>query len=86
MEIALEEARAAAERGEVPVGAVVTDKAGQVLAEMEDIMYLLTEQHITLEIGLLMVVIILEFKMVHQVIIILVAGVVVIMDRLNQVV
>jgi tRNA(adenine34) deaminase len=32
MEIALEEARAAAERGEVPVGAVVTDKAGQVLA------------------------------------------------------
>ena len=32
MEIALEEARAAAERGEVPVGAVVTDKAGKVLA------------------------------------------------------
>ena len=32
MEIALEEARAAAERGEVPVGAVVTDKTGQVLA------------------------------------------------------
>jgi len=32
MEIALEEARAAAARGEVPVGAVVTDKAGQVLA------------------------------------------------------
>ncbi len=32
MEIALEEARTAAERGEVPVGAVVTDKAGQVLA------------------------------------------------------
>jgi tRNA(adenine34) deaminase len=32
MEIALEEARAAALRGEVPVGAVVTDAAGQVLA------------------------------------------------------
>ena len=32
MEIALEEARAAAARGEVPVGAVVTDKAGLVLA------------------------------------------------------
>ncbi|MDB5416558.1 MAG: nucleoside deaminase [Rubritepida sp.] len=32
MEIALEEARAAALRGEVPVGAVVTDVAGQVLA------------------------------------------------------
>lgn len=32
MEIALVEARAAAARGEVPVGAVVTDKAGQVLA------------------------------------------------------
>lgn len=32
MEIALEEARAAAARGEVPVGAVVTDKAGKVLA------------------------------------------------------
>ncbi len=32
MELALEEARAAAARGEVPVGAVVTDKAGQVLA------------------------------------------------------
>ena len=32
MEIALEEARAAAARGEVPVGAVVTAKAGQVLA------------------------------------------------------
>ena len=32
MEIALQEARTAAERGEVPVGAVVTDKAGQVLA------------------------------------------------------
>jgi tRNA(adenine34) deaminase len=32
MEIALEEARAAAARGEVPVGAVVTDKAGQILA------------------------------------------------------
>jgi len=32
MEIALEEARAAAARGEVPVGAVVTDKAGEVLA------------------------------------------------------
>ncbi len=30
--IALEEARAAALRGEVPVGAVVTDGAGQVLA------------------------------------------------------
>ncbi|WP_191086220.1 nucleoside deaminase [Roseococcus microcysteis] len=32
MEIALEEARAAALRGEVPVGAVVTDAAGTVLA------------------------------------------------------
>ena len=32
METALEEARAAAARGEVPVGAVVTDAAGQVLA------------------------------------------------------
>jgi tRNA(adenine34) deaminase len=32
MELALEEARAAAARGEVPVGAVVTDAAGQVLA------------------------------------------------------
>ncbi|WP_184381616.1 nucleoside deaminase [Roseococcus suduntuyensis] len=32
MEIALEEARAAARRGEVPVGAVVTDAAGQVLS------------------------------------------------------
>ncbi|MCO6419708.1 nucleoside deaminase [Siccirubricoccus sp. KC 17139] len=32
MEIALEEARAAAARGEVPVGAVVTDAAGVVLA------------------------------------------------------
>lgn len=32
MEIALEEARAAAARGEVPVGAVVTDGAGRVLA------------------------------------------------------
>ena len=32
MEIALKEARAAAARGEVPVGAVVTDKAGLVLA------------------------------------------------------
>jgi tRNA(Arg) A34 adenosine deaminase TadA len=32
MEIALEEARAAAARGEVPVGAVVTDAAGAVLA------------------------------------------------------
>jgi tRNA(Arg) A34 adenosine deaminase TadA len=32
MEIALEEARAAAARGEVPVGAVVTDAAGRVLA------------------------------------------------------
>ncbi|NKE43221.1 nucleoside deaminase [Roseomonas frigidaquae] len=32
MEIALQEARAAAARGEVPVGAVVTDAAGQVLA------------------------------------------------------
>lgn len=32
MEIALEEARAAALRGEVPVGAVVTDGAGIVLA------------------------------------------------------
>jgi tRNA(Arg) A34 adenosine deaminase TadA len=32
MEIALEEARAAAARGEVPVGAVVLDAAGAVLA------------------------------------------------------
>ncbi len=32
MEIALAEARAAAARGEVPVGAVVTDGAGRVLA------------------------------------------------------
>jgi len=32
MEIALEEARAAAARGEVPVGAVVTDATGAVLA------------------------------------------------------
>jgi tRNA(Arg) A34 adenosine deaminase TadA len=32
MELALEDARAAAERGEVPVGAVVTDAAGAVLA------------------------------------------------------
>ncbi len=32
MEIALAEARAAATRGEVPVGAVVTDAAGAVLA------------------------------------------------------
>jgi tRNA(Arg) A34 adenosine deaminase TadA len=32
MEIALEEARAAAARGEVPVGAVVTDAAGRVFA------------------------------------------------------
>lgn len=32
MEIALDEARAAAARGEVPVGAVVTDAAGKVLA------------------------------------------------------
>jgi tRNA(Arg) A34 adenosine deaminase TadA len=32
MEIALEEARAAGVRGEVPVGAVVTDAAGAVLA------------------------------------------------------
>lgn len=32
IEIALEEARAAAARGEVPVGAVVTDAAGTVLA------------------------------------------------------
>jgi tRNA(Arg) A34 adenosine deaminase TadA len=32
MEIALEQARAAAARGEVPVGAVVTDAAGRVLA------------------------------------------------------
>jgi tRNA(adenine34) deaminase len=33
MEIALVEARAAAARGEVPVGAVVTDAAGLVLAQ-----------------------------------------------------
>ncbi|MBX6746985.1 MAG: nucleoside deaminase [Acetobacteraceae bacterium] len=32
IEIALEEARAAAARGEVPVGAVVTDAVGRVLA------------------------------------------------------
>ncbi len=32
MEVALEEARLAALRGEVPVGAVVTDAAGRVLA------------------------------------------------------
>jgi len=32
MEIALHEARAAAQRGEVPVGAVVTDASGAVLA------------------------------------------------------
>lgn len=32
MDIALQEARAAATRGEVPVGAVVTDAAGAVLA------------------------------------------------------
>lgn len=32
MDIALEEARAAAQRGEVPVGAVVTDASGAVLA------------------------------------------------------
>jgi len=32
MEIALEEARAAAARGEVPVGAVITDATGAVLA------------------------------------------------------
>lgn len=32
MEIALEEARAAAARGEVPVGAVVTDAEGRLLA------------------------------------------------------
>jgi tRNA(Arg) A34 adenosine deaminase TadA len=32
IEIALDEARAAAARGEVPVGAVVTDAAGRVLA------------------------------------------------------
>lgn len=32
IELALEEARAAAARGEVPVGAVVTDAAGRVLA------------------------------------------------------
>ena len=33
MDIALQEARAAAARGEVPVGAVVTDAAGTVLAQ-----------------------------------------------------
>lgn len=33
MELALAEARAAAARGEVPVGAVVTDAAGAVLAQ-----------------------------------------------------
>ncbi|MBL6077911.1 nucleoside deaminase [Belnapia sp. T18] len=33
IEIALDEARAAAARGEVPVGAVVTDAAGRVLAQ-----------------------------------------------------
>ena len=33
MERALEEARAAATRGEVPVGAVIVDRAGRVLAQ-----------------------------------------------------
>ena len=33
MDLALQEARAAAARGEVPVGAVVTDRSGQVLAQ-----------------------------------------------------
>jgi tRNA(Arg) A34 adenosine deaminase TadA len=33
MQLALEQARAAARRGEVPVGAVVTDSAGAVLAQ-----------------------------------------------------
>lgn len=32
MEVALAEAKAAAERGEVPVGAVITDPAGKVIA------------------------------------------------------
>ncbi len=32
MKLALQEARRAAQRGEVPVGAVITDAAGQVLA------------------------------------------------------
>ena len=32
MRLALDEARAAADRGEVPVGAVVTDAAGEVIA------------------------------------------------------
>ena len=32
MHLALDEARAAAERGEVPVGAVITDAAGEVIA------------------------------------------------------
>ena len=35
MDIALEEARAAAQRGEVPVGAVVTDASGAVLARAD---------------------------------------------------
>jgi len=33
MQIALDEARAAARRGEVPVGAVITDPAGRVIAQ-----------------------------------------------------
>jgi len=33
MEIALAQARAAAERGEVPIGAVLVDEAGRILAE-----------------------------------------------------
>ncbi len=32
MDIAFDEAQAAGERGEVPVGAVVTDKAGKIIA------------------------------------------------------
>ena len=32
MDIAFEEAQAAAARGEVPVGAVITDKSGQIIA------------------------------------------------------
>ena len=33
MKVAIEEARAAAERGEVPVGAVIVDKKGDILAK-----------------------------------------------------
>ncbi|MFC6759186.1 nucleoside deaminase [Sulfitobacter porphyrae] len=36
MDLALTEARAAAARGEVPVGAVVVDRAGQVVAQVSN--------------------------------------------------